>query len=63
MKIEISIEKEGKGNGNGNGKDMEKPELEDEQKVALGKKLQKNIALTRMERRLLASYLLEEEDD
>jgi hypothetical protein len=44
-------------------KDMEKPELEDEQKVALGKKLQKNIALTRMERQLLAGYLLEEEDD
>lgn len=59
MKIEISIEK----NGNGEEKDMEKPELEDEQKVALGKKLQKNIALTRMERKLLAGYLLEEEDD
>jgi hypothetical protein len=59
MKIEISIEKNGKGKAD----DMEKPELEDEQKVALGKKLQKNIALTRMERRLLASYLLEEEDD
>lgn len=59
MKIEISIEK----NGNGEEKDMEKPELEDEQKVAIGKKLQKNIALTRMERKLLAGYLLEEEDD
>lgn len=57
MKIEISIEKDGKE------KDMEKPELMDEQKVALGKKLQKNIALTRMERQLLAGYLLEEEDD
>lgn len=59
MKIEISIEKDSKGKE----QDMEKPELEDEQKVALGKKLQKNIALTRMERQLLASYLLEEEDD
>lgn len=59
MKIEISIEK----NGNGEEKDMEKPELEDEQKIAIGKKLQKNIALTRMERKLLAGYLLEEEDD
>ncbi len=59
MKIEISIEKDSKGKE----QDMEKPELEDEQKVALGKKLQKNIALTRMERKLLAGYLLEEEDD
>lgn len=59
MKIEISIEK----NGKGKEKDMEKPELEDEQKIAIGKKLQKNIALTRMERKLLAGYLLEEEDD
>ena len=61
MKIEISIEKDGKGNGKE--KDMEKPELEDEQKAALGKKLQKNIALTRMERQMLASYLLEDEED
>ena len=59
MKIEISIEKDGKGKE----KDMEKPELEDEQKAALGKKLQKNIALTRMERQMLASYLLEDEED
>lgn len=59
MKIEISIEKDGKGKSD----DMEKPDLEDEQKVAIGKKLQKNIALTRMERKLLSSYLLEEEDD
>ena len=59
MKIEISTEK------NGEGKSMEedKPELEDEQKVALGKKLQKNMTLTRMERKLLAAYLLKEEDD
>lgn len=59
MKIEISIEKEDNGE-----KDMpEKPELDDMQKVALGKKLKKNIALTRMERQMLAGYLLEEEDD
>ena len=61
MKIEISIEK------NGEYKDkpgeMEKPELEDEQKMAIGKKLKKNLALTRMERNLLAAYLLSEEDD
>lgn len=59
MKIEISVEK----NGDDKEKDMEKPELMDEQKVALGKKLKKNIALTRMERQLLAAYLLEEEED
>lgn len=57
MKIEISIEK------NGEEKPMEKPELEDEQKVALGKKLKKNLTLTRMERQLLAEYLLKEEDE
>ena len=59
MKIEIRIEKDGKD------KPMEKdkPELMDEQKVALGKKLQKNMTLTRMERKLLAAYLLKEEDD
>jgi hypothetical protein len=54
MKIEIEIEK------NGEGKD--KPELEDEQKMAIGKKLKKNMMLTRMERKLLSEYLLEEED-
>jgi hypothetical protein len=54
MKIEIEIEK------NGEGKD--KPELEDEQKMAIAKKLKKNMVLTRMERNLLAEYLLEEED-
>lgn len=59
MKIEISIEK----NGEDKPMDEEKPELEDEQKVALGKKLQKNLTLTRMERKLLAEYLLKEEDD
>ena len=59
MKVEIAIE----ANGEGKEKDMQKPELMDEQKVALGKKLKKNIALTRMERQLLADYLLEEEDD
>jgi hypothetical protein len=57
MKIEIEIEK------NGEDKPMEKPELEDEQKVALGKKLKKNLTLTRMERQLLAEYLLKEEDE
>jgi hypothetical protein len=57
MKIEIEIKK------NGKDKPMEKPELEDEQKVALGRKLQKNMMLTRMERKLLAAYLLKEEDD
>ena len=61
MKIEISIEK------NGEYKDkpgeMEKPELEDEQKMAIGKKLKKNLALTRMERNLLAAYLLKDEED
>jgi len=61
MKIEISIEK------NGEYKDkpgeMEKPELEDEQKMAIGKKLKKNLALTRMERNLLAAYLLSEEGE
>ena len=53
MKIEIEIEKNG---------EMEKPELEDEQKMAIGKKLKKNLALTRMERNLLAAYLLKDED-
>lgn len=57
MKIEIEIEK------NGEEKPMEKPELMDEQKVALGKKLKKNLTLTRMERQLLAEYLLKEEDE
>ena len=59
MKIEISIEK----NGEDKPMDEEKPELEDEQKVALGKKLKKNLTLTRMERQLLAEYLLKEEDE
>ncbi len=59
MKIEISIEKNGGEEKNG----MEKPELEDEQKMAIGKKLKKNIALTRMERNLLAEYLINEEED
>jgi hypothetical protein len=30
--------------------------------MAIGNKLKKNIALTRMERKLLAQYLLKEED-
>ncbi len=58
MKIEISIEKE----GNGEKEMPEKPEMMDEQKAVIAKKLQKNIALTRMERKLLAGYLLEDED-
>ena len=53
MKIEISIDKEGEEK-----EDEMQPELMDEQKVALGKKLQKNISLTRMERKMLADYLL-----
>jgi hypothetical protein len=58
MKIEISIEK------NGKDKDEEmEPEMMDEQKIAIGKKLQKNIALTRMERKLLSGYLLKDEED
>lgn len=58
MKIEISIEKE----GNGEKEMPEKPEMMDEQKAVIAKKLQKNIALTRMERKMLAGYLLEDED-
>jgi hypothetical protein len=59
MKIEISIEKNGEEK---NGK-MKKPELTDEQKMAIGKKLKANGVLTRMERTMLSAYLLEEEDD
>lgn len=59
MKIEISIEK----NGEDKHDKMKKPELSDEQKVAIGKKLKANGVLTRMERTMLSSYLLEEEDD
>lgn len=58
MKIEISFEKE----DNGEKEMPEKPEMMDEQKAVIAKKLQKNIALTRMERKLLAGYLLEDED-
>ena len=58
MKIEISIEKE----DNGEKEMPEKPEMMDEQKAVIAKKLQKNIALTRMERKMLAGYLLEDED-
>jgi len=61
MKIEISIDKEGKDKED-EMDDMES-ELMDEQKMAIGKKLQKNIALTRMERKMLADYLLKEEED
>jgi hypothetical protein len=41
---------------------MDKPELEDGQKMAIGKKLKKNMMLTRMERKLLAEYLLKEDE-
>lgn len=59
MKIEISIEK----NGEEEKGKMKKPELTDEQKMAIGKKLKANGVLTRMERTMLSAYLLEEEDD
>ena len=61
MKIEISIDKNGKGNDD-EMDDMES-ELMDEKKMAIGQKLKKNITLTRMERRLLADYLLKDEED
>lgn len=57
MKIEISIEKDGEEK-----EDEMESELMDEQKMAIGKKLQKNMMLTRMERKLLSEYLLKEED-
>lgn len=60
MKIEISIEKDDEEKKNGK---MKKPELTDEQKAAIGKKLKANGVLTRMERTMLSSYLLEESDD
>lgn len=60
MKIEISIEKDGEEEKKPG---MKKPELSDEQKAALGKKLKVNAALNRMERTMLAAYLLEEDDD
>jgi hypothetical protein len=59
MKVEIEIK------GNGNGKEaeqMDEDEMMDEMKMAIGKKLQKNLTLTRKERTLLAQYLLKEED-
>lgn len=59
MKIEIEIEKNGEEKKNG----MKKQELSDEQKMMLGKKLKANGVLTRMERVMLASYLLEEDED
>ena len=61
MKIEISIEKDGEYKGKPG--EMEKPELEDEQKMAIGNKLKKNMTLTRMERNLLAQYLLQDKED
>jgi hypothetical protein len=60
MKIEISIEKDGEEEKKPG---MKKPELSDEQKAAIGKKLKVNAALNRMERTMLAAYLLEEDDD
>ncbi len=60
MKVEIEIK------GNGNGKEaeaMDEAEMVDEMKMAIGKKLQKNLTLTRKERTLLAQYLLKEEED
>lgn len=59
MKVEIEIE----GNGEEKNGKMEKPELSDEQKVKLGKKLKANATLTRLERKMLAQYLLEEDED
>lgn len=58
MKIEISIEK----NGKEKPEDMEEMELDDQQKMTLGDKIKKNIALSRKERKLLSQYLLKEED-
>jgi hypothetical protein len=60
MKIEISIEKDGEDKPE-NG-DMSKTEITDEQKRKIGEKLKRNMTLTRMERKMLAGYLLEEED-
>lgn len=61
MKIEISIEKDG---NDKEGMDkMDKPELDDMQKAAIGNKLKKNMTLTRMERSLLAQYLLDDKED
>lgn len=59
MKIEISIEKNEQEKKNG----MKKPEVSDEQKIAIGQKIKKNITLTRMERNMLAQYLLEDKED
>lgn len=59
MKVEIEIESNGKEKENG----KKKPELSDEQKMMIGKKLKSNGVLTRMERVMLASYLLEEDED
>lgn len=60
MKIEISIEKNGEQD---KPEEMDDQEVSDEQKVAIGKKLKKNIALTRMERKMLAQYLMSEKED
>ncbi len=57
MKIEISIDKENKDE-----EGQMKPDMMDEQKIAIAKKIKKNIALTRMERTMLSSYLLEDKE-
>lgn len=59
MKVEIEIE----GNGEEEKKEMEKPKFSDQQKMAIGKKLKAKGVLTRMERVMLANYLLEEEGE
>lgn len=61
MKVEIEIEANGKHKNNGQ-KEESGEDLSDDQKMAIGKKLKKNMMLTRMERKLLSEYLLEEED-
>ena len=60
MKVEIEIEANGKHKKNSQEESSEA--LSDDQKMAIGKKLKKNMMLTRMERKLLSEYLLEEED-
>jgi cell division protein FtsL len=60
MKIEIKIEKEGKDE-----KDMPEEmgeELTPEQIAEMAKKLKSNSVLSRAERTMLASYLLQEDD-
>lgn len=56
MKIEISFGKEKEEEK----EDKNEPELMDEKKMAIGNKLKKNLTLTRIERKLLAEYLLKD---